>query len=248
MDPVHSILYVDDDPVFASALQGTLRTFGFHVELVDTYKEVHRSLNEGKFDLILVDFDLGTAQDRGGGGPGLVIELRASRVTLPILIYTVHAAEWYELAALKAGADGFILKNDTSPALLISRIQAAIRRHERDTGKQPSTTHKLGIGRYTLDKDQRVLDADQKGILLTVKETKILEVMGKSPTRIFSPEELLASAWANRDLQKNPDSLKGVLKRLRKKLEENDVQNLIENVKGRGFKLMPPTLDHAPAA
>ena len=248
MDPVHSILYVDDDPVFAVALQGTLRTFGFHVELVNTYKTAHLALKENKFDLILVDFDLGTATEQGGGGPGLVIELRAARVALPILIYTVHAAEWYELAALKAGADGFILKNDTSPALLISRIQAAIRRHERDTGKQPSATHKLGIGRYTLDKHQRVLDADKKGILLTVKETKILELMGGSPTRVFSPEEILATAWANRDLQKNPDSLKGVLKRLRKKLEEHEVPDLIENVKGRGFKLLPPGPSHAPIA
>jgi DNA-binding response OmpR family regulator len=245
MNPVHSILYIDDDPVFAAALQSTLRTYGFHVEWVDTFQEVHRWLKEGKFDLVLVDFDLGGGKEKGGGGPGLVIELRAARVGLPILIYSVYDAEWYELAALKAGADGFILKNDTSHALLISRIHAAIRRHERDTGKQPSTTHKLGIGRFTLDKGQRVLDVDKKGILLTVKEAKILEVMGLSPSRVFSPQELLEKAWATRDLQKNLEPLKGVLKRLRRKLEENDVPDLIEYVKGRGFKLLPPSLEQA---
>jgi DNA-binding response OmpR family regulator len=243
MDPVHSILYIDDDSVFAAGQQGTLRTFGFHVELVDTFEAVHHRLRGAKFDLLLVDFDLGSKEKNRGGGTGLVIELRAARVTLPILMYSVYDAEWYELAALKAGADGFIQKNETSPALLISRIQAAIRRHERDIGKEPSTTHKLGIGRFTLDREQRVLDANKKGILLTVKESRILEIMGSSPTKFFSAEELLDKAWANRDLQKNPESLRGVLKRLRKKLEEHDIPDLIENVRGKGFKLLPPDLD-----
>ena len=168
-------------------------------------------------------------------------------MTLPILMYTVYDAEWYELAALRCGADGFIQKNETSPALLISRIQAAIRRHERDIGKLPSTTHKLGIGNFTLDREQRVLDANKKGILLTVRETKILEVMVASPSKIFSPEELLDKAWTARDLQKNPAALKGVLKRLRKKFEDHDVPDLIENVKGRGFKLLAPGLDGVPS-
>jgi DNA-binding response OmpR family regulator len=245
MDPVHSILYIDDDATFAAAQQGTLRTFGFHVEWVDTFEAVHRWLKQAKFDLILVDFDLGSDPKQRGGGTGLVVELRAARVSLPILMYTVYDLEWYELAALKAGADGFIKKNETSPALLISRIQAAIRRHERDTGKQSSTTHKLGIGRFTLDREQRVLDANKKAIPLTLRETKILEVFGSSPTKVFSQQELLDKAWTVRDLQKNPEALKGVLKRLRKKFEEHDLPDLIENVKGQGFKLVAPSLDEA---
>ncbi len=64
-----------------------------------------------------------------------------------------------------------------------------------------------------------------------------------SHSKAFSPQDLLAKAWASRDLEKHPEALKGVLKRLRKKLEEHDIPDLIENVKGRGFKLLAPSID-----
>jgi len=94
-------------------------------------------VESSKFDLILVDFDLGPKNDPklSVSGTGLVFELRAAKVGLPILMYTVLEGEWYELASLHAGADGYILKS-TSIQLLISRLHAHIRRYERDTGKR----------------------------------------------------------------------------------------------------------------
>lgn len=240
MNSIHSILLVDDEAVVADGLQRTLRNFGFEVQLADNAETARRLVDESKFDLILVDFDLGPREgsNENASGIGLVFELRAAKVGLPILIYTVLEGEWYELASLHAGADGYILKN-TSVQLLISRLHAHIRRYERDTGKRKSTTHRLGVGRFVLDKSCHVLANNEKSISVTAKESRILEILATNPARIVPSQELLDGAWGRRDLDKTVESLRGVIKRFRKKLDNSGFEALIENVRGQGFRLIP---------
>jgi len=241
MNPIHSILLVDDEAVVAEGMQRTLRNFGFEVQLAENAELARKLIDETKFDLILVDFDLGPREGstQNSSGTGLVFELRAAKVGIPILIYTVLEGEWYELASLHAGADGYILKN-TSVQLLISRLHAHIRRYERDTGKRPSPTHRLGVGRFVLDKSYHVLATSEKSISVTAKELRILEILAINPSRIVPSQELLDGAWGGRDLNKTLDSLRGVIKRFRKKLGDSGFEALIENVRGQGFRLVSP--------
>jgi DNA-binding response OmpR family regulator len=242
MNSIHSVLLVDDEAVVADGLQRTLRNFGFEVQLAENAERAHKLVKENEFDLILVDFDLGPKgkAKEGFTGPGLVYALRAARVTLPILMYTVLEGEWYEMASLHAGADGYILKN-TSVQLLISRLLAHIRRHERDTGKRKSTTHRLGVGRFVLDKSFNVLANEEKSIPVTRKESRILEILATNPARVVPPKELLEGAWGRQDLDKSVGALHAVIKRLRKKLDESGLEDLIENVRGQGFRLISQT-------
>jgi len=246
MNSIHSILLVDDEPVVADGLQRTLRNFGFEVQLADNAETARRMVESSKFDLILVDFDLGPKNDPklSVSGTGLVFELRAAKVGLPILMYTVLEGEWYELASLHAGADGYILKS-TSIQLLISRLHAHIRRYERDTGKRRSTTHRLGVGRFVLDKNHQVLADNEKSMTVTQKEARILEILASNPARVVPSQELLDGAWGRRDLDKTLESLRGVIKRFRKKLGDKGFEELIENVRGQGFRLIPPPHDGA---
>jgi DNA-binding response OmpR family regulator len=243
-----SILLVDDEPVVSAGLQRTLYRFGFIVEVAETPEAAHAWIEKSQFDLILVEFDLSKSSERpstGIYGTGLVRELRAARVNVPILMYTVLEGEWYETASLDAGADDFILKR-TSKSTLLSRLYAHIRRHDRYMGKSPSSTRRVGIGRFVLYLEAHVLAADEKPIFLTVKETRLLEVLAASPGRIVPTQEILDKVWGN-ELQKSPAALRSAIKRLRKKLDENDVQDMIENVKGRGFKLAPDSLGETPS-
>jgi len=62
-----------------------------------------------------------------------VRELRAANVGAPILLYTAVEADWYEAAALDAGADDYLLKKTPIPTLL-ARLNAHLCRHEREAG------------------------------------------------------------------------------------------------------------------
>jgi DNA-binding response OmpR family regulator len=233
-----SILLVDDEAIVCAKLQETLQHFGFHVEVALTIETAQYLANKEPFDLILVDFNLRSEENAhpdSGNGTGLVLQLRASGVTVPILMFTVLEGEFYETASLNAGADDYILKTTSIPRLL-ARLHAHIRRHERVMGRKPATGRRLGIGRHALDRESRIFAVDDQAIELTVRETKILEVLAANPDRTVPCQEILDQVWG-RDLQKSQSALDGVLKRFRQKLQDRQIQDIIENVKGRGYKL-----------
>ena len=127
---MNSILLVDSETVVATALKGTLSQFGFEVELVDSGNAAHAWLRRRQFDLILVEFDLSPhpngrtvvepSKSATGcwSGTGLIRELRAARITSPILVHTVPEGELYETASLDAGADDYIVKKAPVSMLL----------------------------------------------------------------------------------------------------------------------------------
>jgi DNA-binding response OmpR family regulator len=239
------ILLVDTEPVSATGLQRTLGGFEFSVQVAESAEAAHAALGAASFDLILVDFDLGRPKQPEVptiSGTCLVRELRAAKVNIPILMYTALEAEWYETASLDAGADDFILKRATK-ATLLSRIHAHLRRYERDMGKVQSSTHRLGIGRFVLDRKARVLAADEKPIPLTARETELLELLAADPKRVVPTQEILDKLWEPGD-KPSTSALNSALKRFRQKLDENQVHDLIENVKGQGFRLAPSHLTH----
>lgn len=75
---------------------------------------------------------------------------------------------------------------------------------------------------------------------VTQKEARILEILAANPARVVPPQELLDGAWGRRDPDKTVESLRGVIKRFRKKLGDQGFDELIENVRGQGFRLTPP--------
>jgi DNA-binding response OmpR family regulator len=103
------------------------------------------------------------------------------------------------------------------------------------------TARRLGIGRHALDRESRIFAVGDQAIELTVRETKILEVLAANPDRTVPCQEILNHVWG-RELQKSQSALDGVLKRFRQKLQEQQIQDVIENVKGQGYKLASSVL------
>ena len=226
-----SILFVDEDAISREGVQKLLKRFGFHVETVGCIDDAYQRAENTSFSLILVELSLGKDH-----GTTLVRQLRAMGIASPIVIYTDHDTEMYQTSALDSGADDYILKT-TSISLLIARIHAHLRREDRREGRKSSTQRRISIGRFVVDRDARVLEVDDKVLKLTEKETKIFDLLAQNPSRVFPVPEILEKVWG-RDFRKSDDALHAVVKRFRKKLEQEcGVKGLIENYHGRGFKL-----------
>jgi DNA-binding response OmpR family regulator len=246
---MNSILLIDSETVVATALQGTLSQCGFEVELANSGKAAHEWLRREHFDLILVEFDLSPRPNGEAivepsksatgcwSGTGLIRELRAARVTTPILVHTVLEGELYETASLDAGADDYIVKK-APVSMLLSRLHAHLRRRERDLGLAAKAERRVAIGRFTLDRNARVLLADEKPIKLAQREMQLLEQLASSPSRLFSSDEILDAVWGNH-LRRSLPALSALLLRLRQKMAKNAIPDPIENVRGRGFRLLP---------
>jgi DNA-binding response OmpR family regulator len=247
-ESVNSILLVDSETVVATSLQSTLNRFGFEVELADSGNAAHAALRREHFDLILVEFDLSPhpngkpivepSRSATGcwSGTGLIRELRAASVTTPILVHTALEGELYETASLDAGADDYIVKK-APVSMLLSRLHAHLRRRERDLGMAAKADRRVAVGRFTLDRKARVLLADEKPIILASREMKLLEKLASSPSRVFSPNEILDEVWGDH-IRRSLPALSGLLRRLRQKMVKNGLPDPVENVRGRGFRLL----------
>jgi len=130
---MNSILLLDDEAAICVELQRTLQELGYRVEVAHTFESALGSINETRFDAILVEFNLTSecgANPRTGGGIRLIRDLRDSGTTIPILVYTVMEGKTYKAASLDAGADDFILKQ-----IPISDFFSRLREHTMMRGE-----------------------------------------------------------------------------------------------------------------
>lgn len=246
---MNSILLIDSEAAPAAALRRSLKAFGFDVDVAESAKAAQDRLLLSQFDLILVDFDLSPrpsgdeqvdpSKSAHGewSGTGLIRKLRAAQVTSPILVHTVLEGELYETASLDAGADDFIVKK-APLSVLLSRLHAHLRRRQRDLGLASASERRISVGRLVLDRETRVLMADERPIVLATKEVKLLAKIASSPSRVFSPNEILASVWGH-NMRGSIPALSGLLRRLRAKMAKSGVPDPVENVRGKGFRLSP---------
>ena len=226
-----SILYIDSDRVMGESTQRLLEKFGFNVETMCCIQDAYDRVESTAFSLIMVELSVGKDH-----GITLVRQLRGLGIVTPVIIYTEHDSESFELAAFGAGVDDYILKSTSIPRLL-ARIHAHLDREDRREKRRPSIQRQIPIGRYVLDKQARVIEGDDKVLKLTENETKILDLLSMDFNRVFPVSEILERIWG-RDFRKSEDRLHAAVKRLRKKLEATcGVKGLLETHHGRGFKL-----------
>jgi DNA-binding response OmpR family regulator len=246
-----SILLVDNEIEVAEALQRTLCHYGFHAEIADSNLAAQRWAGKTEFDIILIEFNLAPAKPLSneagaayygsacGRGTALIRELRAAKVTSLIVVYSVLRGELYETAALDAGADDYVVKGPYI-SVLLSRLYAHIRRRENDLGLAAKADRRTPIGRYTLDRKNRTLLADDITVQISPREGTLLEVLAASPSRVVSTTQLLDEVWGE-DLHRSPLALTALIKRIRRKMEKNGLADPIENVRGGGYKLSTST-------
>lgn len=198
------------------------------METVSSVEAAYRSVQENVFSFILVDLMLG-----GKDGLSLVSQLRAGGVTTPIAIYSIHDSEIYETAALRLGADEYILKT-VSISRLAACIHANLAREQRREGYKPSMQRRISVGHFVLDRQAHILESEGKIVKLTEKEAILIDLLSQDVERTFPFKKLLDAIWGPKDLRKSEAALHAMIKRLRQKLDrEVAAKDLIENHHGR---------------
>lgn len=237
--PMKALLLVDDEPLVSSELQKALQKYRFHVECAEDVESAKHMVEKTHFDLMIVDLNLKAKKDglpNPENGAGLVREFRAAGINVPILMHSALTGDYHEMASIDAGADAYIIKKSYSFRVLLTRIQAQFRRDERLLGGKPSATRFAGTDHFKLDRQERRLAVGHKSIDLTVRETKVLEMFVTNPKRVFTCEEILHKVWGH-DIRRSATALDSLLHRLRGKFQQHKIEDLIENVRGQGYKL-----------
>ncbi len=159
----------------------------------------------------------------------------------------------YDLAVLDVmmpKKDGFALAQEIrtvnsepfSMEELVFRIEAILRRVKGKKGKE-ITMYK--IGRFTFDTQKQVLMIDDKVTKLTTKESELLSLLCAHVNEILERNFALKTIWID-DNYFNARSMDVYITKLRKHLKDDPAIEII-NIHGKGYKLIAPEVETAPA-
>jgi DNA-binding response OmpR family regulator len=215
-----AILVVEDEPVLARTL---VRVLGerFDVILERSAEGARRRSKEATIELILMDRHL-----PDGDGVEVCGQLRASGVSLPIIILTGSNELSHQLAAYRAGADEYVTKPaDTD--LLCAKIAAHLR------PRQPAGVRR--VGPIAIDLRLRRAAVDGNSIRLSPTECRILMALAEHVDQLLPSDHLAALVWGpNWKLERN--SLYAYVSKMRAKLGPAAAAHVITEP-GRGWML-----------
>ena len=223
-----TILIVDDDADLREALAEQLELHEeFRSAQAATGAEGVRLGKELKADLILLDVDLPEMDGRE-----VCRLLRNSGVRTPVIMLTAANTDSDTILGLDAGANDYVTKPFRF-AVLLARIRAHLSSHEQ------SEDAVFRIGPYEFRPAAKVLvDARQKKIRLTEKETNILKYLYRSGSKPVTREELLTEVWGY-NAGVTTHTLETHVYRLRQKIEPDPGQARLLLTEAGGYRLQP---------
>ncbi len=220
------ILIVEDEQKLADALKQGLEKSGYTVDTIaDGKKALTRiSLHRKDYDLVVLDLMLPSMD-----GQEICKQMRANDITLPILILTARAETDTKVNLLLSGADDYLVK-PFSFAELTARIHALLRR------PSDALPEVLRAADVELDVATRAVRRAGRELTLTLKEFGLLEYFLRHPNQVVNREDLLTHLW-----DFNYVGFSNVVdvhvKNLRQKLGGTDGDQLLETVRGIGYRL-----------
>jgi two-component system, OmpR family, response regulator len=225
------ILVVDDDREIRSLVAQLLRKHGFRVTDAADGREMMRVLENGRFDLVVLDLML-----PGEDGLSLCRRVRATS-SLPIIMLTAMGEETDRIVGLEMGADDYLPK-PFNPRELLARIRAVLRRVGGDV-PEPPVEEGSNLRRFegwSLDTSKRELRApDGTLVPLTAGEYDLLAAIVERPGRVLSRDQLL-DLTRGRDAVPFDRSVDVQISRLRRKLEVDPKEpQIIKTVRGGGY-------------
>lgn len=221
------ILVVEDEAAIRSMVEFALQSEGFDVTGVENGREANQAIAEAQPDLMLIDWML-----PGVSGLELVRGFRrnASTRTVPIIMLTARTEEMDKIDGLDSGADDYITKPFSTRELL-SRINALLRRAEafEDAGDP------LQAGEIVLNPASHELTIRGESVTPGPTEYRLLLFLMQHPNRVYSRGQLLDYVWGE-DVYIEERTVDVHVLRLRKLLKQHDVADMLQTVRGAGYK------------
>ena len=220
------ILIVEDESAVRELLAATLLGAGYDVvEAVDA-PEAQESVAAQNPSLILLDWML-----PGMSGLEFAKWLKQDEQLsdIPVIMLTARDEENYKVLGLEAGIDDYVTKPFSTRELL-ARIKAVLRR----SGGDSSGTIRVD-GRLEMDLLQHRVLANKQPVPVGPTEFKLLHFFLTHQERVYSRAQLLDLVWG-RNVFIEERTVDVHIRRLRKALEPHSLENLVQTVRGVGYR------------
>ena len=222
------VLIIEDEPQLARHVSRAISRNGHDPTVSHNGEEGLRLALQQNTDLIILDLNL-----PGMDGLSLLSRLRESRSPARVLILTARGELENRIKGLKAGADDYLSK-PFSMDELVARVEALGRRVA-----VPVAAPSLQVGNVRLDLQTRRVMRDGVQIALSPREFELLHVLMQEPGRVFSRTELCERVW-QRDHAYDTRTVEIFIARLRKKLDADSSDPMIQTVRSVGYCIKGP--------
>ena len=222
------ILIVDDEPSMRLGLKDNLELEGYLVELAEDGEEGLLKIENGIFDLIVLDIMMPKIS-----GFDVCKKMRADGNNTSVIFLSAKGEELDKVLGLEFGADDYITK-PFSVRELLARIKAILRRNSSTQQSAITTT----LGKLTFDFQSFSVFENQKPITMSYKEFEIIHFLWKHKNETVSRDKLLNSIWGEH-VYTTSRTIDNFIMKLRNKIEfDPNKPQLIVSIHGVGYKLI----------
>ncbi len=179
---------LEDDTALAQQLESILSSDGKRCFLFQSGQRLIRFLTHETADLLVLDWNVPDMT-----GFDVIRWVREEHGgSVPIIMMTARAAEEDIVAALKAGADEYVIK-PVQPAVLLARIEALCRR----AYPEPSRERRQTYGEFAFDMIAETVTVDGNSIHLTAKEFALALLLFRNRNRTLSRSYIFEAVWGS---------------------------------------------------
>ena len=220
------ILIIEDDKKLRTELKIFLEKNGYQVSILEEFKNPIENILKENADLILLDINLPYID-----GEYICKELRKTS-DIPIIMVTSRDNEIDELISLNNGADQYVTK-PYNIQILLAKISGLLRRTQNNEINQ----NKINCNKFILNISKSLIENGEKKIELTKNELKILHFLVLNKGKIVSRDEIMNYLWDSESFI-DDNTLTVNMTRLRTKLEELGIKDIIQTKRGQGYILV----------
>ena len=217
------IFIIEDEKTIRDELSIFLSRYGYEVEAPTEFENIIDCVKEKKPNLILLDINLPIFD-----GYYIYREIRKFS-DVPIIIVTSRDSDIDELMSMNLGADDFVTK-PYNTQILLARIESILKRVYKNSGAQDV----LEYNGIQVNLANGNISYNDKTIEITKNELKILSYLIKNKGNIVSRENLMNYLW-DCEMFIDDNTLSVNVTRIRKKLDELGLRNVIETRRGLGY-------------
>ncbi len=226
------ILVVEDEVQIAKVLKIELEYEDYEVHIEhDGLSGLENALGEN-FNLILLDVMLPKLS-----GIEVLRRLRKAGSHTPVILLTARNTTLDKVMGLDLGANDYVTKPFEIEELL-ARVRSSIRYHssiiswQADRNEQP----KLSIKDLSVNTESREVTRSGESISLTPKEYDLLVYLLHHKNKIVTREGILTNVWGY-EFEGETNVIDVYIRHLRKKLEDDSSDPLIQTVRGVGYTM-----------
>ncbi|MDX9989987.1 MULTISPECIES: response regulator transcription factor [Thiothrix] len=224
------ILIADDDPHIRDVISFALEKAGMQPTLAEDGRQALDLFRAQAADLIVLDINMPELD-------GLEVCREVRKFSdVPILFLSSRDDEIDRILGLEIGGDDYVTK-PFSPRELVARINVILKRSQQLTPSSAAITPgELRLSKLTIQPQQHTASWQGQNVTLTATEFAMLHLFARQPTRVFSRDTIMGSAYDG-NVYVSDRTIDSHIRHIRQKFAEKGCENIIETVHGVGYKL-----------